>query len=144
MARRRDRAASSLTTTAVTTNTASASQFRESVSVNVWIGGRKNQLNTSIEAIETPIREARPPQDGDREDREDVEHAEAEHRHGELEKLDRARHGGDRDHARDHAEAPVAPGGLVERGGDAFHGFTVDDGVGPRSPIGNAYAMPMR
>ena len=55
MARRRDRAASSLTTTAVTTNTASANQLRESASVNVWTGGRKNQLNASIEAIATPI-----------------------------------------------------------------------------------------
>jgi hypothetical protein len=54
VARRLDRAASSLTTTAVTTKTASASQFRESASVNVWMGGRKNQLNASIEAIATP------------------------------------------------------------------------------------------
>ena len=53
--RLRDRAASSLTTTAVTTNTASANQLRESASVNVCTGGRKNQLKASIEAIATPI-----------------------------------------------------------------------------------------
>ena len=50
---RRSRAASSLTTTPVATKTASANQFRESVSVNVWTGGRKNQLNASMLATDT-------------------------------------------------------------------------------------------
>ena len=36
-----ERAASSLTTTEVTTNTPSANQLRESCSVNVCVGGRK-------------------------------------------------------------------------------------------------------
>ena len=54
-ARRRERAARSLTTIAVTTKTASANQFLESASVNVCTGGRKNQLKASMLATETAI-----------------------------------------------------------------------------------------
>ena len=73
VARRRDRAASSLTTTAVTTNTASANQLRESASVNVYSGGRKKKLKASIDAIATADPEARAPQHGDRQHGEHVE-----------------------------------------------------------------------
>ena len=51
VARRRDRAASSLTTTAVKMNTTSATQFPESERRNVYTGSRKKKLNASIEAI---------------------------------------------------------------------------------------------
>lgn len=47
-ARRRERAANSLTTTAVTRNTASANQLRESASVSVYRGGRKKRRLTSL------------------------------------------------------------------------------------------------
>ena len=53
MARRRDPAASSLTTTAVTEYAVSANQFVESSSVNVCLGGRKKKLNASMLAIAT-------------------------------------------------------------------------------------------
>jgi hypothetical protein len=52
--------ASSLTTTAVITNTASATQFSESVSASVCSGGRKKKLKASMLAIETPSAYARP------------------------------------------------------------------------------------
>ncbi len=47
------RAASSLTTTAVAEYASSANQFVESASVNVCLGGRKNQLNASMLATAT-------------------------------------------------------------------------------------------
>ena len=50
---RRARVASSLTTTAVTTKTASATQFPESVSASVCSGGRKKKLNASMLKTET-------------------------------------------------------------------------------------------
>jgi hypothetical protein len=53
VARRRARVARPLTTTAVTRYTASANQLRESASVNVCTGGRKNQLNASMLATDT-------------------------------------------------------------------------------------------
>ena len=65
--------------------------------------------------------ETRPPEDGDRKHGEDVEHAQAEHGDGQLQELDRARHRGDRDDAGDDADPAMAPGGLVEHGGEAFH-----------------------
>ena len=55
VARRRARAASSLTTTAVNTYTASANQLRESSSVNVCTGERKKKLNSSMPPIDTAI-----------------------------------------------------------------------------------------
>jgi hypothetical protein len=54
VARRRARAASPLTTTAVTRYTASANQLRESDSVSVRTGGRKSQLKASMLATDTP------------------------------------------------------------------------------------------
>jgi hypothetical protein len=51
--RERARAASSLTTTAVTEYAASANQFDESCSVNVWTGVRKKKLNASMLATAT-------------------------------------------------------------------------------------------
>ena len=61
--------------------------------MNVCRGGRKNQLNASMLATETGKREAQAPDDRDRQDGEDVEHAEAEHRDPLLEERD---HSGDR------------------------------------------------
>ena len=51
--RRLARVDSSLTTTEVTTKTASATQFPESVSASVCRGGRKKKLKASMLAIET-------------------------------------------------------------------------------------------
>ena len=53
-ARRRARAASSLTTIAVKRYTASATQFSESCSDSVCAGGRKNQLKASMLSTDTP------------------------------------------------------------------------------------------
>ncbi len=52
-ARRRAREARLPTTTAVVRYTASASQFRLSASVSVWVGGRKKKLKASMLATAT-------------------------------------------------------------------------------------------
>ncbi len=58
--RRRERAASSLTTTAVPEYTASANQFALSVKVSVWTGGRKKKLNASMLPTATGREKASP------------------------------------------------------------------------------------
>ena len=60
IARQRERAASSLTTADVDPNTASANQFRESVRVNVYSGGRKKKLNASIDTTDAARPNASP------------------------------------------------------------------------------------
>jgi hypothetical protein len=57
---RRDRAASSLTTTDVTRKTARANQFRESARVNVYSGGKNRKLNAAMLAIDTITANAKP------------------------------------------------------------------------------------
>ncbi len=58
--RRRARSESALTLIAVTRYTASATQFSESASRNVCVGGRKSQLKASMLTIETGIANGRP------------------------------------------------------------------------------------
>ena len=67
-------------------------------------GGRKNQLNASMLATETASASGSPQSDRDRQHREDVEHAEAEHRHVGLEQLDRAGDDGDGRSAREERD----------------------------------------
>ena len=59
-ARRRARAASSLTTIAVKRYTASATQFSDSRSEKVCVGGRKNQLKASMLSTDTPTASVSP------------------------------------------------------------------------------------
>ena len=56
--------------------------------MNVCTGGRKKKLNASMLATETTTAANEPPDDRDRQHRQQVEHSEAQHRHVVAKQVD--------------------------------------------------------